>query len=512
MSVLTGLQPANVFRFFEEICGIPHGSGNVDRISDYLAAFAKDRRLFYIQDEAKNVIIIKAATPGYEEEPALIIQGHMDMVAVKKPDCDINLETDGLRVAINGDKIYAEGTSLGGDDGIAVAYALAILDSNELKHPRIEVVITVDEETGLDGAKAIDLSVLKGSRLLNLDSEEEGVFLTSCAGGARVACNLPVNKSDVEGVAVEIVVNGLQGGHSGAEIHKERGNSNCLMARLLQEMTGQMPVALLDLKGGLADNAIPRETVATVVVAEEEKDFFLAMAETVAREWQAELASKDPGVKVGLREIGSGVYSCVTTEDTRKAMAYLYACPNGVQAMSADMPGMVETSLNMGILELKECVERSKKDDHSHGAGGESGVAENGTGEKNGPAIGARFNVRSSVESAKEALIAKLAVITELAGADMEISGEYPGWQYRVESPLREKMMQVYREMYGTEPKVEAIHAGLECGILGSKIKDPDCVSMGPDMRDIHTTEETLSISSVARVWDYLVKLLETKD
>ena len=285
MSVLAGLQPANVFRFFEEICGIPHGSGNVGQISDYLAAFAKDRGLFYIQDEVKNVIIIKEATPGYEEEPALIIQGHMDMVAVKKPDCDIDLETDGLKVAVAGDKIYAEGTSRGGDDGIAVAYALATLDSNELKHPRIEAVITVDEETGLDGAKEIDLSMLKGSRLLNLDSEEEGVFLTSCAGGTRVACDLPVTMSDVEGVAVEIVINGLQGGHSGAEIHKERGNSNCLMARLLQEMTGQMPLALCSLKGGLADNAIPRETVATVVVSEEEKDYFIAMAATVAREW-----------------------------------------------------------------------------------------------------------------------------------------------------------------------------------------------------------------------------------
>ena len=510
MSVLTGLQPANVFRFFEEICGIPHGSGNVGQISDYLVAFAKERGLFYIQDEVKNVIIIKEATPGYEEEPALIIQGHMDMVAVKKPDCDINLETDGLKVAVNGDKIYAEGTSLGGDDGIAVAYALAILDSKELKHPRIEAVITVDEETGLDGAKAIDLSVCKGSRLLNLDSEEEGVFLTSCAGGARVACDLPVAKCDVEGVAVEIVVNGLLGGHSGAEIHKERGNSNCLMARLLQEMTGQMPVALLSLKGGLADNAIPRETVATVVVSEEEKDYFIAMAATVAREWQAELASKDPGVQVSFREIGAGVYNCVTAEDTRKAAAYLFACPNGVQAMSADMPGMVETSLNMGILELKECVERKGEESHNHGFEGGYGADEHG--EERGPAIVARFNVRSSVESAKEALIAKLAVISELAGADMEISGEYPGWQYRVDSPLREKMMKVYEEMYGVAPKVEAIHAGLECGILGSKIKDPDCVSMGPDMRDIHTTEETLSISSVARVWEYLVKLLETKD
>ena len=245
------------------------------------------------------------------------------------------------------------------------------------------------------------------------------------------------------------------------------------------------------------------------MVAEEEKDYFMAMAETVAREWQDELASKDPGVQVSFREIGAGAYTCVTAEDTRKAAAYLYACPNGVQAMSADMPGMVETSLNMGLLELKECVEYKEEEEHSHNhsAGGEQQE-----GEKSGPAIVARFNVRSSVESAKEALIAKLAVVTELAGGTMEISGEYPGWQYRVDSPLREKMMKVYEEMYGVMPKVEAIHAGLECGILGSKIKDPDCVSMGPDMRDIHTTEETLSISSVARVWEYLVKLLETKD
>ncbi len=503
MGVLSGLEPQKVFYYFEEITKIPHGSGNVERISDYLAAFAKERGLAVIQDAVKNVIIVKEATPGYEQEPPLILQGHMDMVAVQKPDCSLNMKTEGLRVAMEGDRIYAEGTSLGGDDGIALAYALAVLDADDLKHPRLEVIFTVDEEVGMDGAREIDLSMLKGSRLLNLDSEEEGIFLTSCAGGARVKCHLPMKKEEAEGFACELVIGGLQGGHSGEEIDKGRGNSNCLFGRILWTVAGKLPVRLVSVQGGFADNAIARETKAVLLIpagsepngAEgypaDAEDCLAGMLEKLRLDIAEELAVKDSGFSLG--------WSCskeqktmraVSVEDTYRAAAFLHACPNGVQSMSADIEGLVETSLNLGILSMEE----QASDDSERAM------------------LNAEFSVRSSVESAKEALIGKLRALTGLAGGSAEVTGDYPGWKYRADSPLRDKMLRVYREMYGRQPRVEAIHAGLECGLLGSKIKDLDCVSIGPDMKNIHTTEESLSISSVKRVWEYLVRLLEERD
>lgn len=497
MRVLAGLEPQNVFHFFEEITRIPHGSGNMEQISDYLVNFARERGLFWEQDALKNVIIIKEATPGYEQEPAVILQGHMDMVAVKKPDCKKDMLLEGLDVAVEGDSIYAKGTSLGGDDGIAVAYALAVLDSAELRHPRLEVVLTVDEETGLDGAREIDLGALQGHRLLNMDSEEEGIFLTGCAGGARVDCCIPLTRQELKGVACQVKVHGLQGGHSGAEIHKERGNSNVLMGRLLQVLAEKIPVAVKELGGGLADNAIPRETSAVLVIPA--KDFALLeeTVKTVEDQWRGELSSKDPDVKIGLEKMAEGTYSCVAPEDSRKAAAFLTALPNGVQAMSADVAGLVETSLNMGMLELLETAGQCEPASSGHDGG---------------TYLTASFSVRSSVESAKEALIHKLRAVTFLAGGMVSVRGAYPGWKYRADSPLRDKMVALYERMYGVKPKVEAIHAGLECGILGSKIQDLDCVSFGPNMYDIHTTEERLSISSTARVWEYLVALLEEKD
>ena len=482
MGVLSNLEPQNVFHFFEEITKIPHGSGNVGQISDYLVKFARDRGLFCIQDELKNIIIVKEAVPGYEDEPTVILQGHMDMVAVKKPDCDIDMAKEGLRIAVRGDEIYAQGTSLGGDDGIAVAYALALLDSDTIKHPRLEVIVTVDEEVGMDGARGIDLSMLTGNRMVNLDSEDEGIFLTSCAGGARVKGKLPLSEARRQGVAVEVTVGGLLGGHSGGEIHKERGNSNCLMGRLLYRLAETFDIGISRLQGGLADNAIPRETKAVLVVEERDKEAILDMVKTVEGEIQAELSAKDSGAFLAAGEGRPGSWLCTTAEDTAKAAAWLIALPNGVQAMSADMHGLVETSLNLGILSYEDGC------------------------------LLADFSVRSSVESAKQALIDRLCAVIGLAGGSFLVSGDYPGWKYRKDSPLREKMTALYEKMYGKAPKVEAIHAGLECGILGSKIADLDCVSMGPDMKDIHTTEETLSISSTGRVWEFLVRLLEEKD
>lgn len=482
MGVLSKLEPKRVFYYFEEICGIPHGSGNITQISNYLVDFAKERNLFYIQDKIKNIIIIKEATKGYETEPPIMIQGHMDMVAVKKPECHIDLKKEGLRLAVEGDQIYAEGTSLGGDDGIAVAYALALLDSDTIKHPRLEVVITVDEETGMDGAREIDLSMLRANRMLNIDSDEEGIFWTSCAGGAKVITHLPLVYEEKEGLVYELKVEGLRGGHSGMEIQKEGGNSNCLMGRILYQLAQKINIGIQELAGGLADNAIPRETKAVLIIKESDSDLFTELADTVSAKIKEELSVKDPDCKVQITQIDKGKYLCIDGTQTEKCVRYLYALPNGVQAMSADIEGLVETSLNLGILTLRE--------DGLH----------------------VEYAVRSAIESAKKALITKLEAVTYLAGGTYAVKGEYPGWQYRMDSPLREKMINIYKRMYGITPKIEAIHAGLECGLLGSKIKDLDCVSIGPDMSNIHTTEETLSISSTARVWEFLLKLLEEKE
>lgn len=482
MERLLQSEAKEVFRFFQEICRIPHGSGNVGQISDYLAAFARERNLEYVQDDVKNVIIIKEAAPGYENEEPLILQGHMDMVAVKKPGCAKDMTAEGLDLNIDGDWLYAENTSLGGDDGIAVAFMLAILDSDKLAHPRVEALITVDEETGMDGARAVDLSICKGKRMLNLDSEEEGIFLTSCAGGARIHGTLPVAYEKMDGCLYRINLEGLQGGHSGGEIHKERGNANCLAGRLLYECAKKADVRIVSLRGGLADNAIPRETFAEVVVSAEETAAFESALYNYTENVKRELAVKDPGFDVVIREKEEGCFDVLTKESSEKAAFLLFVLPNGVQAMSADIPGLVQTSLNLGILSLSDGV------------------------------MHLDYSVRSSLGSEKELLLNKVAAILASQGGSWEVAGDYPAWEYKKDSVLRDKMVAVYREMYQTMPKIEAIHAGLECGILSGKIAGLDCVSIGPDMRDIHTTEEMLSIPSVERVWKYVCAVLARKD
>jgi len=488
MGAFENLEPKEVFTFFEKICGIPHGSGNVERISDYLAEFARERKLEYYQDETKNVIIIKEATPGYEAEEPLILQGHIDMVAVKKPESDIDMKEEGLRIAVDGDWAYAKDTSLGGDDGIAVAYGLALLDSDSIAHPRLEVIFTVDEETGMDGARAIDLSMLKGRRMLNLDSEEEGIFLSSCAGGARVNCHIPVERTLKGGIYCKLTVGGLQGGHSGEMIDKERGNSNVLAGRVLYEASeGESDICLISINGGLADNAIPRETVAELLVPEKSLALFEQKIRETGQEIEKELAVKDPGFRIDITK-GGYVETEVLEENSFKRVAQaLLIMPSGVQAMSADVEGLVETSLNMGILRTMDVQDAPKSEVSMH------------------------FSVRSSVESSKRNLLHKLCTITEMAGGTCDVAGEYPGWAFRRDSALRDKMVSIYTQMYGEAPKIRAIHAGLECGLLSAKLPNLDCVSIGPDMQGIHTAEERLSISSVKRVWDFVVEVVRRK-
>lgn len=479
---LNDLQPKEVFRFFYEICRIPHGSYNIDAISDYLVAFAKERNLEVRQDQLKNVIIWKPATEGYEKEETIILQGHMDMVAVKDAESDINMDKDSLHLALKDGCLYAEGTSLGGDDGIAVAYALAILDSDSIKHPALEVVFTVNEEVGMDGAIGIDLSDLKGTRLLNIDSEEEGVLLTSCAGGMRVHAVLPVTKVPYEGTCVEITLSGLKGGHSGAEIHHGRANANHVIGRILSELAKKVPFHIVKISGGEKDNAIPLYAEATFAV--KNPDMELMKAELVAMEsiLNNEYAGKEENILITLRKLEDGSATMADEQSTKRMYEYLCAVPDGVIAMSGLNPGFVETSLNLGVLNLTE------------------------TG------LEADYALRSSIEQSKLFLRDRVDMITKAFGGYCEFSGDYPGWEYKANSPLREKMIRVYEECYGRRPEVTAIHAGLECGILLQKKKDLDCISFGPDIYDIHTTKERMPVDSVKRTWEYLLAFLAEKE
>ncbi|MBQ6807006.1 MAG: aminoacyl-histidine dipeptidase [Lachnospiraceae bacterium] len=481
MSVLEGLEPASVFHFFEEICNIPHGSGNEKGISDYLKKFAKDRGLFCIQDEWNNIIIVKEATFGYRKEEPIILQGHMDMVAVKKQGARIDMEKDPLKLIKEGDYIFAQDTSLGGDDGIAVAYALAILDAKDISHPRLEVILTVDEEQGLNGAKKIDLSMLQGKRMINLDNEEEGVLLTSCAGGARVKCTISGVKEKRKGSVLEIKVSGLKGGHSGTEIHKGGGNAIHILARVLDAMRQKTSIGLVDIEGGVADNAIPTSAVAYMWAPESDIGNAIDVIYDVSKEIKEEYQKQEENLSIVLSEYTGQSVTCIKQSYMDKIVAFLAAFPNGVQTMSANVEGLVESSLNMGMIQME------------------------------GKEITVTFSIRSSVESAKEAIYRKLNAICTLAGARIELSGEYPGWAYREDSPLRDTMVRVYEEMYGKKPKIQAIHAGLECGLISDKIPGLDCISYGPDMQDIHSVNEKLCISSVQRVWEYLLEVLKQR-
>lgn len=480
MRVLEGLKPEKVFYYFEEICSIPHGSGNLDKISSYLADFAAKRGLFHIRDASNNVIIIKEATAGYEEAAPIILQGHMDMVAVKTNDAQIDLENDGLKLAVDGDNIYAKGTSLGGDDGIAVAYILALLDSQDIVHPRIEAVITTDEEIGMEGATAIDLSMLKAKRMLNIDSEEEGILLTSCAGGMRTDCHIPIKmETSSEGIYLEIKVGGLLGGHSGTEINKEHTNAIKLLGVTLKQIQEKVPFQLVQITGGEKDNAIPREACAIVRLTTDVKECFVKEVNRIEKEEKNEKKSKEKDLFLCVTEKNIDSEYVFDIESTQRILSFLTLLPNGVMAMSADIEGLVETSLNVGILKTIDTE------------------------------VIASTAIRSSIETAKHKIFLQVDTLTKLLGGYTETHGVYPGWQFDPDSKLRADMMRIYKEMFGKEAKVEALHAGLECGIMIAKIPGLDCVSYGPNIYDIHTTKERLSISSAARMWEYLLEILK---
>ncbi len=473
---LAGLEPADVFGYFEDICAIPHGSHNEKQISDYLVEFAKKNNLQYIQDEVNNVILFGEGTCGMEDHAPVILQGHMDMVCDKDAGVALDMAVDGLDVTHDDTCVFAKGTTLGGDDGIAVAYALALLADKTIPHPPLEVIITVDEEVGLLGANAIDLSMLKGRTMINLDSEEEGIFTVSCAGGAHGAISLPVDRKPVYGPCIRLSVSGLRGGHSGAEIHKNRANANKVMGEFMSRIQNLMPLCLTSLSGGSKDNAIPHTCQATLVAMGIQLERINAIAEAL----QAEIREKydEPEASVQAFDVDALGGNSLSTESTAKVIGLLCAVPNGVQAWSRDIDGLVQTSLNLGIVKL-------------------------------GDRFSAAFSVRSSVNAEKEALLDQLKTIAGFYDASFTRSGEYPAWEFKKDSCLRDTMVQVYEEMFGKKPEVLAIHAGLECGILSEKLPGLDCVSIGPQMHDIHTSREKLEIGSTKRTWEFLLAVLK---
>lgn len=461
----------SVIRFFEEFSKIPHGSGNTALIADYLVEFAKSRGLEYRRDEADNVVIRKAATPGYENRPAVIFQGHLDMVAEKKPGAAIDMEKEGLTLYRDGDFLKAKDTTLGGDDGVALAYALAVLDSEDIPHPDFEAIFTSDEEIGLLGAVALDASDIKGRLLINIDSDAEGIFTVGCAGGMRSDMVMPLLRTNSHDDSYRVKVSGFKGGHSGVEIDKGRVNANKALIEIISAIGD---ISIKDIRGGNADNAIPRECECIFACHYDHTELIKRLCEEI----RVKYGEIEPDITVEVEKVDCATAG-ISVEGSRALVAMLSELPTGIIAMSEDIPGLVETSLNMGILKLTPTTAEVS------------------------------FSVRSAKGQKKRELGDKLSAIAAKYGATYSERGEYPAWEFKKESHLCDVMKSVYEDMYGKSPEVVIIHAGLECGILSEKIEGLDCVSIGPDNFDIHTTEERLSLSSLARVWEFLKRVLK---
>ena len=505
--------------YFKEIAEIPHGSGNTAQIRDYCVAFAKAHNLDYYTDELNNVVIRKPATQGFEAHDTVVLQGHLDMVCEKDPDIEFDFTKDALKLRTEGDFLMATGTTLGGDDGIAVAMMLSILASDSVQHPPLECVFTTDEETGMYGAAALDPKQVKGRKLINIDSEDEGIFTVGCAGGASCEVILTAGEDDVcdlgnadnacdtecfdknSTVPVEITVSGLIGGHSGVEINKGRQNSNVVLFGLLSKMIDKgFKFSLCKMNGGSKDNVITNNTTCVVWFGKEsfgedsalndscEISEVISTLNDLAQGYVREVrVDTDPGLKIEVKDLSvdamnnlSDEYSKVLSYDfTKTVVSMLCEYPNGIQKMSEDIDDLPQTSLNFAVVSLEE-----------------------GT-------LILRFSVRSSVTQEKLDLVSKLENISKKYGASFASDGDYPAWEFRKDSRLRDTMVSVFEMMYGKPPKVEVIHAGLECGLLSEKLEGLDAVSIGPDLFDIHSPKERLSLLSAERVYEFVLKVLK---
>ena len=480
MAALSALKPEKVFYYFEKLCSVPHGSGNTKQISDLCAGFARELGLRYRQDEVNNLVIWKEGSRGYENAAPIILQGHIDMVCAKTEDCAKDMARDGLDVRTDGEWVWADKTSLGGDNGIAVAMILAILSDDTLAHPPIEAVFTVDEEVGMDGAFALDCSDLKGRALLNLDSEEEGVFTVSCAGGVRLDCALDMAQEPLPAgmSGYRVTIAGLKGGHSGMNINEGRGNANCLMARTLYSaMERFRSLRVSELAGGQFDNVICLRNDALIALDSTDAAAFEAFIKEFDATLKNEYAGCDDGISLTCEK--AEVPSAVSTVSTTLLLHVLLALPQGVQAMSVDFPGLVQTSLNLGVMHTDE------------------------------DGVKFTFSVRSSIASQKEMLVQRVRSIVEFAGGTVSERSSYPGWQYDRHSALRARVQEVYHDLTGCEGGIEATHGGLECGLFIEKIPGLDALSMGPELHDVHSVNERLNVASTARVYALVCEILK---
>ena len=477
---LEELRQQSIFKYFEAISRIPRESGNEKAISDYMVHFATDLGLEVKQDEAYNIYIKKPASEGFENAPTVILQGHMDMVCEKNKDTVHDFTKDGLDLYVDGDWLKARGTTLGADNGVAIAYQMAILADKNLKHPALECLMTTDEERGMTGVAALHPEYLEGRILLNLDTDNEGEFLVSCAGGAKVYMTFPRTEEKVTGSpeTFDVVINNLVGGHSGAEIHHERANAHILMGRFLEALREKCHFTLSAINGGTKDNVITRECDAKINVRPEDSHFVNEVALEMAGIFKAEYSVQDPEIKIHVQKVETAKMQLTSTL-TNTLIDFLLTIPNGIMGYDKHMEGLVQTSLNLGILQT------------------ESDVIRFGSA------------VRSSVATRKWEVIHKLEALSRGFGATCKVTGDYPAWQYNADSKVRDLAVELFETMYGKTPIVTAIHAGLECGFISEKLPGLDMISFGPNVKSIHSPQERASISSMESVYAYLVKLLE---
>lgn len=468
-----------VMDWFGEIAKIPRCSKKEEKIRAWLMDWAKEHSFDAKEDEAGNIVIKVPATPGYEDAPILVLQGHCDMVCEKTPDSTHDFDNDPIELVVDGDWLKANKTTLGADNGIAIALAMAMALDEDVERPALEILITVDEETGLTGANALQPGFIEGKVLLNLDSEDEGVFTIGCAGGIDSDMTIPVTYEPMP-AGMEIMtltIGGLKGGHSGVEIHEQRGNAIKVLARTLDAIAEATTMRIIDIKGGSAHNAIPRDAVATICVssasdAGKETEGF---AEVV----KAELKTIDPNLSIELKSGGEG--SDVLDEASQKrTMRVLHGLPHGIDSYSYVIEGLVETSNNLATVKIE---------------GGNLRVLS---------------SQRSSLVSRLGALTTQINSVAELAGGSAHSGDGYPPWEANWDSPLKDKCVKVYKDLFGKEPVVEVIHAGLECGIIGSKNEGMDMISLGPTIKNPHSPDECMKISDLEKIWDFLAALFKT--
>ncbi|WP_206459063.1 aminoacyl-histidine dipeptidase [Anaerovorax sp. IOR16] len=478
---ITGYEPNALFQYFEEISAIPRGSGNEKAISEYLIAFAKTHNLQCYHDELNNVVIKKPATKGYEKSPAVMLQGHQDMVCEKNNDVIHDFEKDGIDLIVENGFVRANGTTLGADNGIAVAMMLALLSADDLKHPALECVFTVEEEVGLNGAAGLDASVLDARIMINLDSEEEGIATVSCAGGMRYTMKKDASYETIkQPLLLSIAVKGLLGGHSGSDIHLERGNANKIMGRLLQSVLKETKMQLVSIKGGNKDNAIPRECISTLAFSnQEERNIAFKILEGLKKDLLEELHADEPSFAMEIKQSEDDSVDAWTRKETENIINLIFLSPDGAQKRNVRQGGFIVASLNMGVVE------------------------------SNDKGITIVFAPRSSISSLQEEIVQRLTLLTDEFGFQYKIAGQYPGWSFAEESKIRDAFVESFHRLFGKELQIEAIHAGLECGLFADKLPGLDAIAVGPTMRNCHTPNETMDLASCERTWKLLTDVLE---